>query len=194
MAWYDAQIENILLTADEIAAGVRDVAARINADYRDREVILVGVLTGAAVFLSDLMRKLQFPLRVEFVQLRSYGDGTLSDGSVALVKDVCCDVSGRDVIIVEDIVDTGHSLHALVGLLQSRGAASVRTVCLLDKPSRRQVDMSADYCAFQIPDCFVVGYGMDCAQQFRNLPFVGTLRDIESCRACDHSTGTNPAL
>jgi len=171
-----SEVGEVLLSAEQIAEGVREVAAQINRDYEGREVVLVGVLTGAAVFLSDLMRQLEMPLRVDFVALASYGDHTVSSGEARLVKDLTCDIEGRDVLVVEDIIDTGLSLQAVLELLRQRGAASVKTVCLLDKPARREVEVTPDYCAFEIPDAFVVGYGLDYAQKYRNLPYIAVLR------------------
>jgi hypoxanthine phosphoribosyltransferase len=169
-------IGEVLITAEQIAAEVGALAGRINEDYAGRRLLLVGVLTGAVVFLSDLMRRLAMPVLVEFIELSSYDSGTVSSGDVQVRKDLRHDISGHDVLVVEDIVDTGHSLRAALDLLEHRGAASVRSACLLSKPSRRVVDVTPDYVAFEIPDRFVVGYGLDCDQQYRNLPYILALR------------------
>ncbi len=175
MSSSDAEVGEVILSAAQIAEGVRKLAAQINRDYAGREVVLVGVLTGAAVFLSDLMRQLTVPVQVDFIAVSSYENATVSSGRVRVLKDLTCEVAGRDVLVVEDIVDTGRSLQAILELVRQRGAASVKTVCLLSKPSRREVDVTPDYCAFEIPDKFVVGYGLDYAQKYRNLPYIAAL-------------------
>jgi len=144
-------------------------------DLGDCEPILIGVLTGSFMFLADLVRRLDFPVQVEFMAARSYGDCTVAR-QLEIACDVSCDIKGRHVVIVDDIVDTGRTLKALARMLQERGAASVRTCCLLDKPDRRDCDFEADYVGATIPDHFVVGYGLDFAGKHRNLPFVGVLR------------------
>ncbi len=174
---WPTEVERILLTADQIAERVQELAADLQRDYRDRNPLLVGVLTGSVVFLADLMRHLQMPVVVDFMQVSSYGDSTVSSGNVQVVKDLTQPVEGRDVVVVEDIVDTGRSLRFIVDELHRRGAGSVKVCVLLDKPSRREVDVPLHYVGFQIPDYFVVGYGLDFAQKYRNLPYVAVLRE-----------------
>lgn len=168
-------IDEVLVTEAQLEEAVARLAERITADLADKRPLLIGVLTGAFVFLADLVRQLDFPLEIDFICARSYGDRT-EPGELDILKDVCCDVAGRHVVLVDDILDTGRTLKALTQLLRERGAASVRTCCLLDKPARREVDFEADYVGIEIPDRFVVGYGLDYARHHRNLPFVGVLR------------------
>jgi hypoxanthine phosphoribosyltransferase len=170
------EVERILLTAEQIQGRVAELAGQLQRDYQGKYPLLVGVLLGAVVFLADLMRHLRMPLSIDFVQLASYGTGTTSSGTVQVVKDLSQPVAGREVIVVEDIVDTGRSLCFLLAELARRGARSVASCVLLDKPSRREVPVQIDYRGFEIPDCFVVGYGLDFAHNYRHLPFVAQLR------------------
>jgi hypoxanthine phosphoribosyltransferase len=169
-----------LLHEHEIRARVQEIADRITADYPDyeRPLLLIGVLKGAAVFLADLVRMIQRPVEYDFVAYSSYGMGTSTSGSVRVLKDVTAEIAGKDVVIVEDILDTGLTLRFsyLVENLLSQNAASVRVCVLLDKPTRRQVQVKIDYCGFVIDDLFVVGYGMDYAEAYRNLPYIGIVR------------------
>ncbi len=169
-------VREVLLTAEQIRVRVAEMAQRISADYRDREPVLVAVLDGAVVFLADLMRALTIPLRVDFVKWSSYGDGTSSSGEVQLLKDLSQSVEGKHVLVVEDIVDTGLTLHYLLENLAARDPATVAVAALLDKPSRRKVEVKLDYVGFQVPDAFVVGYGLDFGQRYRNLPYVAVLK------------------
>lgn len=168
-------IATVLVTEEQIEEAVDEIAAKLGDDVRDCHPILVGVLIGAFVFMADLVRRLDFPLEVDFVNASSYGDRTNPD-ELEIVTDMTLDVTGRHVVIVDDIADTGQTLRALAWMLQERGAATVRTCCLLDKPARRTCDFEADYVGVTIPDQFVVGYGLDYAGNHRNLPFVGVLR------------------
>lgn len=168
-------VGEVLVTEQQIEAAVGSLAQQLTADYADKSPLLVGVLTGAFVFMADLVRRLDFPLEVDFVAVSSYGDATVA-GELELTRDVSDNVAGRHVLIVDDILDTGRTLAMLTDLFRRREAASVRTCCLLDKPSRRAVEFEADYLGLEIPDQFVVGYGLDFAQGYRNLPFVGVLR------------------
>ena len=172
------EIEEILLAEDEIAARVREIGEQISRDYEGKELLLVGILKGAFVFLSDLVRNISIPVSVDFVALSSYGDGTSSSGIVKVTKDLDVSVEGRHVLIIEDIVDTGWTLKMsyLAENLRAGKAASVRVCTLLDKPSRRQVDIELDYVGFVIPNKFVVGYGLDFNGLYRNLPFIGVLK------------------
>ena len=167
---------DILLDEDTIRRRVAELAAQICEDCAGRDLVVVGTLKGAVVFLADLVRRFDMPVCLGFASARSYGDATQASGEVALDLGLCGDVAGRDVLVVEDIVDTGRTLTALVARLGELGCRSVMTCCLLDKPSRRLVAMSPDYIGFEIPDHFVVGYGLDYAERYRNLPYVAVLR------------------
>jgi hypoxanthine phosphoribosyltransferase len=169
-------IAEVLVSEEAIGAQVRDLGRRISKDYEGEELLLVGLLRGAIVFLSDLMRAIQIPVRLDFIGISSYGANTES-GAVRLVMDLETDIAGRHVLIVEDIVDTGKTLSYLVETLKARQPASLRICALLDKPGRRQVPIDVDYVGFEIPDKFVVGYGLDFAEGYRNLPFVGVLKE-----------------
>lgn len=168
-------IDRILVTREEIQAAVKELGQRITFDYQGRCPIVVGILKGAIVFYSDLIREIDLPLQTEFMSVSSYGAATKSTGVVKINLDLRLDVTGRDVLIVEDIVDSGMTLHYLRQHLADRGAASIRICTLLDKPARRRVDLKADYFCFTIPDEFVVGYGLDYAEKYRNLPDIGVL-------------------
>jgi hypoxanthine phosphoribosyltransferase len=174
-------VKAILFTAEQIRARVAEMAADIAADYREREPVLVGVLDGAVVFLADLMRALPIAVRVDFVKWSSYGDGTTSSGEVQMLKDLSFSVEGKHLLVVEDIVDTGLTLRYLLENLETRDVASLAVAALLDKPSRRKAAVKLDYVGFQVPDEFVVGYGLDFAQRYRNLPYVAILKP-EVCR------------
>lgn len=168
-------VAEVLVSEQDIQGALDDLARRVTCDYADKNPLLVGVLTGAFVFMADLIRRLDFRLEVDFVAAASYGEGTVA-GKLELTKDCDRDVSGRHVLLVDDILDSGRTLSGLAELLAERGAASVRTCCLLDKPSGRAVRFKADYVGLQIPDHFVVGYGLDYAYGYRNLASVGVLR------------------
>ena len=168
-------LSKILVTREEIAEAVDKLGKRLTEDYRGKNVIMIGILKGAVVFFSDLVRAVDLPLSMDFMVVSSYGASTKTSGVVQVVKDVSRDITGMDVLIVEDIVDSGMTLSYLKKYLSSRGAASIRIVTLLDKPERRRVDLKVDYFCFTIPDEFVVGYGLDYAEQYRNLPDIGVL-------------------
>ena len=170
------EIERILLDEATLARRIGELAAQISADYRGRELVLLATLKGAVVFLADLMRALELPVCVEFARASSYGDATSSSGQVLLGLESCGDLRGKDVLVLEDIIDTGRTLSCLLREIENMGPASLRTCCLLDKPSRRLVELRPDYVGFEIPDLFVVGFGLDFAQRFRNLPVVAVLR------------------
>jgi hypoxanthine phosphoribosyltransferase len=160
----------VLFSAEEIAAKVRELGARITADYRDRPLVLLGVLKGSFVFLADLARAIDLPLTVEFLGVQSYGDSTQSSGIVRITLDLARPIEGQHVLIVEDIVDTGLTSRYLLEQIAARGPESVRLCALLHKPSRTVKPVHIDYPGFTVEDVFVVGYGLDAAQQFRNLP------------------------
>lgn len=165
-----------VLTKEEIATRVKDVAQSISTDYKDRDLILIGILKGAFIFLSDLIRHLSIPVKVDFMCVSSYGSGTSSSGRVKLVKDVDLELKNMDVIIVEDIVDTGVTLSYLVDHLKSSGAASVRICALIDKKERRKTTVVVDYVCHSVQKGFLVGYGLDYAEFYRNLPEVYHLK------------------
>ncbi len=165
-----------VLTKEAIATKVEEVAHAISTDYRDRDLILVGILKGAFIFLSDLIRHLSIPVKVDFICASSYGDDTSSSGRVRLVKDVDLEIKNKDVIVVEDIVDTGLTLSYLVAHLKSSGAASVRICTLIDKKERRKTDVHVDYVCHTVEKGFLVGYGLDYAEFYRNLPEVYHLK------------------
>lgn len=168
-----------LLPEDKIQARVRELGHEITRDYAGRNPLVVGVLKGAYVFISDLMRSIDLPIGIEFMAISSYGLEQRSSGEVKIIKDLDVAIEGRDIIVVEDIVDTGITLSYLLANLQQRGAASVKLAAFLDKPERRQRPVTIDYLGFTIPDAFVVGYGLDFAERYRNLPFVGILKNPE---------------
>jgi hypoxanthine phosphoribosyltransferase len=166
----------VLLSADIIAARIREVAAEIERDYPSGDPIhLIGVLKGGFMFVSDLVRAMGPRVTLDFIALSSYAKGTTSSGEVRLLKDLDAALSGRDVIIVEDIVDTGLTLAYLQEILKARGPRTLKTACLLSKPSRRKVDVAVEYIGFTIEDHFVVGYGLDYAERYRNLPYIAIL-------------------
>ena len=166
-----------MISAKEIAARIEALCREIQAEFEGtNKLTVVGLLRGSFVFIADLVRELDLPIEVDFLEASSYGDGTESSREVRILKDLRGAIEGRDVLVVEDIVDTGHTLHHVSNLLLSREPARLKTIALLDKPSRREVDMKADWIGFEIPDEFVVGYGIDFAQRNRNLPFIGKVR------------------
>ena len=169
-----AGIHEVLISAPELERRVRELGAEISRDYRDREPLLIGVLRGAACFMSDLMRNISLPLTTDYMAINSY-DGE-QGGAVQITRDLLQPIAGLDVIVVEDIVDTGMSLNTLLEALQSRNPASLKVCSLLDKPARRLPEVPIDYCGFVAPDEFVVGYGLDFREKFRNLPFIATLK------------------
>ncbi|MBI5831985.1 MAG: hypoxanthine phosphoribosyltransferase [Armatimonadetes bacterium] len=175
-ACHDSDIACVLVTEQEIAALVDDLAGRLSADYAGRNPVLVGALCGSAVFMADLIRRLAFEVTVDFVAVSSYHDGSESSGELLWRKDLSVDITDRPVVLIEDIVDTGLTLAQLRRAMAERGARQVVACALLDKPSRRQVAVEVEYVGKAIPDEFVVGYGLDYNQRFRNLPYVGVLR------------------
>lgn len=172
-----ADIGEILLTEDQIAAKVAELGARIATDYAGRPLTLVSVLKGSLPFMADLMRHIPLPLRIDLMEVSSYGGATTeSSGLVRIMKDLSASIVGEDVLLVEDIIDTGLTLNYLIRYLRGKNPASLRICTLLDKPARRLVDIPVDYIGFEIPDQFVVGYGLDYSERYRNLRFVGVLR------------------
>ena len=168
-------LERILVTREEIAEAVKRLGKKLTEDYADRTPVMVGILKGAVVFFADLIREIDLPLDIDFMSISSYGSSTKSSGVVRILKDLDRDITGRHVIVVEDIVDSGLTLSYLKGVLETRRAASVSIVTLLDKPARRKAPLEVQYSCFQIPDAFVVGYGLDYDEKYRNLPDIGVL-------------------
>ena len=168
-------LSRILVTREEIAQAVAKLGRQSTEDYQGKQLMLVGILKGAIVFFSDLLREIDLPVKTEFMAVSSYGASTKTTGVVNLVKDLTVDITGMHVLIVEDIVDSGMTLSYLSKYLSTRGAASIKIATLLDKPERRRVDLKADYFCFTIPDEFVVGYGLDYDEKYRNLPDIGVL-------------------
>ena len=166
----------VLLSEDEIREKVRELGGKITADYKNSNLMLVTVLEGAVVFLADLMRQIDVPAEIDFMVVSSYGSGVKSSGVVKIVKDLDVPLAGKDILIVEDILDSGLTLSYIKELLESRGPRSIRIATLLDKPSRRKVDLQADYIGFSVPDEFVIGYGLDYDEKYRNLPYIGILK------------------
>ena len=171
------KVGKILLTETELQNRVTELAELVNQDYPEGELIVIGVLKGCFVFISDLVRKLKADIRVHFMQVSSYGDDTVSSGTLKIKKDLDVDIAGKHVLLAEDIIDSGNTLSRLVPLLKERGAASVKVCSLLSKPARRQVEFEADYTGFEIPDEFIVGYGLDCGESFRQLPYIAILEE-----------------
>ena len=187
MATSSAQIQSeftnpnleVLLSEQRIQERVKELGTQITRDYAGRNPLLIGVLKGACFFLTDLLRAIDTRVGIEFMAISSYGASTRTSGEVRILKDLDVPVEGRDLIVVEDIVDTGLTLSYLLANLKSRGAASVKLVALLDKFERREREVEIDYLGFQIPDHFVVGYGLDYAERYRNLPFIAVLKNPE---------------
>ena len=169
-------IQKVLFTEEQIAKMVERVGAEISRDYKDKNLLLVSVLKGSVVFMADLMRAITIPARIDFMATSSYGSGVKTSGVVKILKDLDLELSGYDILMVEDILDSGKTLSYLTELLQSRGPKSIRVCTLFDKPERREVEVEATYVGSQIPDAFIVGYGLDFDEKYRNLPFVGVLK------------------
>lgn len=168
----------ILYSAEQIKTRVSEIGALITREYAEKDLVLIGVLKGSVIFLSDLMREIDLKLNIDFMAVSSYKDGTVSTGDVEILKDLTNPIRGKDVIVCEDIVDTGLTLFRLMEILGSRGANSLKIATLLDKPEPRiKKELKIDYCGFQIPNKFVVGYGLDAAGRYRNLPFIGVVKN-----------------
>ncbi|MDQ3749256.1 MAG: hypoxanthine phosphoribosyltransferase [Acidobacteriota bacterium] len=170
----------VLHSAEQIKARVAELGAKITSDYAVRDLVLIGVLKGSCVFMADLMREIDLKLSIDFMAVSSYKDGTVSTGDVEILKDLTNPIREKDVIVCEDIVDTGLTLFRLTEILESKGAKSIKIATLLDKPEPRvKKELKIDYCGFQIPNKFVVGYGLDAAGRYRNLPFIAVVKDPE---------------
>lgn len=172
---YNSDIEKILVSNAEIAKRAEEIAAQINADYKGKPILVVGILRGASIFLADIFKRLEGDVELDFMSLSSYGSGTNSSGEVKMIKDLSEPVDGKNILIIEDIIDTGITLSYLIKVLEARNPESIKLCALLDKPSRRKVELKGDYIGFEIPDEYVVGYGLDYAEKYRNLPDVCVL-------------------
>ena len=177
---YKSNMEQVILkvlhTEEEIKKRVEEMGEELYDKFHDKDPLFVGVLSGCFIFMADLVRASQMKSQLEFIAVSSYKNGTVSSGAVQITRDLQCDISGRDLIVVEDILDSGNTLSYLKDYLMNRGAASVSIVTLLDKPSRRKKAIYADIVGFEVPDEFVVGYGLDYAQKYRNIPYIGVLK------------------
>ncbi len=169
-------VERVLLSEEQLAARISEMGAEITADYQGKEILMIGVLRGAVIFMADLARAIKVPVAIDFMAVSSYGVGTNSSGVVRILKDLDEDVVGKHILVVEDIIDSGLTLNYLVENLKSRKPASIQICTLLNKPDRRKVDVKIAYNGFTVPDFFVVGYGLDYAEKYRNLPFIGVLK------------------
>lgn len=175
MSMHD-DIKYVLVSEEQLKAKLVELGAQISKDYEGKKLLLVSILKGSVVFMADLMRAISIPNAIDFMVVSSYGSGTTSTGLVKIIKDLDADLTGCDVLIVEDILDTGVTLSNLVPMLKMRNPNSVKICTILDKPERRRANIEADYCGFKVPDEFVVGYGLDYDEKYRNLPYVGVLK------------------
>ena len=174
----EKDIERVLVTEEELAEAVKRLGEAITRDYQGKEILVVGILRGASLFMADVIRQIDCYLEIDFMDVSSYGTATESSGEVKIIKDLDASVEGKHVLIVEDIIDTGRTLQYLINLLKVRKAASIKICSLLDKPSRRiMTDVIVDYVGVKVPNEFVVGYGLDYEQKYRNLPYIGVLKE-----------------
>ena len=169
-------ILNVLISKEELAKKVQEIGAQISKDYAGKNLMMVSVLKGSVVFMADLMRAVTIPAEIDFMSVSSYGSGAKTSGVVKIIKDLDIELAGRDLLIVEDILDSGLTLSYIKKILLERGPRSIKICTLLDKPERRKADILADYSGFEVPDEFVVGYGLDFAEKYRNLPYIGVLK------------------
>lgn len=170
-------IGTVMITQEEITAKAKEIGRRITEEFQDQEIVMVGILRGAVLWMADIMKCVELTMTIDFMACSSYGAATRSSGVVRINKDLDTDIDGRNVIIVEDIVDSGVTLNYLKGYFESRGAKTIRICTLLDKPGRRRVDIDVDYIGFTVDDRFIVGYGLDYDQRYRNLPYITYLED-----------------
>lgn len=173
---YDNVIERVLFSEEELKTRIKELGAEIGREYVGRKPLMIGILKGSVMFFADLLREIEGDLEIDFMAISSYGNGVKSSGEVKMIKDLDHKIEGKDVIIVEDIVDSGYTMKYLTGMLSARNPASIRICTLLDKPSRRETDVRVDYKGFEVGDEFVVGYGLDYAGLYRNVPFIGILK------------------
>ena len=169
-------VESVLISQEKLENIVKSLAKQIEKDYNDKEFIMVGLLKGSMVFMADLMKQIDLDFSIDFMTASSYGSGTESSGKVKIVSDLTLSCEKKDILIVEDIIDSGNTLNFVINYLMTKGADSVRVCTLCDKPSRRKVPLTPDYCGAEIPDDFIVGYGLDYAERYRNLPYIGILK------------------
>lgn len=169
------RISRVLIDEENIAKRVAELGKQIEKDYEGKSPVVVSILKGSIIFYGDLVRKINLPMRFDTMSVSSYGAGTVSSGNVKIKKDLSKDITGEDILLIEDIIDSGNTMKALTALLEHRGAKSIKVCSFLDKPSRRTTDFQADYVGYQIPDEFVVGYGLDYDEKYRNLPYIGIL-------------------
>lgn len=174
---FEQDMEKILVTTEEIQKRVQEIGAQITKEYQGKEVTLICLLNGAITFMADLGRAIDLIVCYDFMKVSSYGNSTVSSGNVRIAKDLANEIFSKHVIIVEDIVDTGTTLERIVNFLQERNPASLKVCCLLDKAERRKIEIPVDYCGFVIPDEFAVGYGLDYDEKYRNLPYIGVLKE-----------------
>lgn len=170
-------IKEVLLTEEVLMEKIIEMAAAISKEYEGRELILLGILKGSVMFMSDLMKHITIPCKMDFMAVSSYGDATESSGIVKIIKDLDFEIKGKDVLIVEDIIDSGVTLKYLMSYLGARSPRSLQIACLLNKPERRKEELDVKYCGFDVPDHFLVGYGLDYAEVYRNLPYIGILSE-----------------
>ena len=169
-------VDSVLISQEKLEKIVKSLAKQIEKDYNDKEFMMVGLLKGSVVFMADLMKKINLDFSIDFIVASSYGSGTESSGLVRIVSDLTQPVDGKDILIVEDIVDSGNTLNFVMNYLMTKGARSVKVCTLCDKPDRRKVPLKVDYCGTEIPDEFIVGYGLDYDEKYRNLPYIGVLK------------------
>lgn len=169
-------VSEILFTEEQLAGIVKKMGRRISEDYRDKNLFMISVLKGSLIFMADLMRAIDIPCSIDFLSTSSYGSGTTTSGAVRILKDLDCPLEGKDLLVVEDILDSGMTLSFLMKNLSARKPRSIRLCTLLDKPERRKVEITPDYVGAQVPDKFIVGYGLDYAERYRNLPYIGVLK------------------
>lgn len=170
-------IKKILISEDELKIIVERLGKQITEDYKDKNILLIGILKGSVIFMADLMRTIDLPCNIDFMAVSSYGNGTESSGRVKINKDLDNDIQGKDIIIIEDILDSGKTLYYIRDILSARKPASIKICTLFDKPERREADIKADYIGSLVPNEFIVGYGLDYAEYYRNLPFIGVLKE-----------------
>ncbi len=169
-------IKEVLFSSDTLSEKVRELAERISDDYKGKDLVVVGILKGSVIFAAELIKNISIPCEIDFMAVSSYGNSTETSGVVRILKDLDSSIEGKDILIVEDIVDTGTTLKYLLGYLKARKANSIEIVALLNKPVRRKVDLDVKYIGFEVPDGFIVGYGIDYAEKYRNLPYIGILK------------------
>lgn len=169
-------IDRVLISEDELTKIVKDLGAKISEDYKDKDLLLVSILKGSVIFMADLMREIKIPCNIDFMAVSSYGSGTKSSGVVKIIKDLDASIEGKDLLIVEDILDSGRTLNYIREILLARNPKSIKICTLFDKPERREVDLYADYIGSRVPNEFIVGYGLDYDEYYRNLPYIGVLK------------------